>query len=498
MSMASADAAPPALARVRIEGPIEFRGGYHDPCGGYTQGYDTIAESICAAMQDADVLVIFNSPGGVAMGLPECVDSILRVKAETGRKITCVVEGMCGSAAFWIACRIADKGEFWITPSSKAGSVGARNGHADISGQLAKDGVAITEFAIPEDKIALSETRPLSDAGKAILETEVREVAAAFFADVSAARGLSVKDVVALRARMFTGDRAVAEGLCDAASSMHEIEAWAMARAKGETMADDEKPDKPGEKKEDEGEKASAPKHCTECGEVLSSGAKFCSGCGGEVKKVVAAGDDEEEPMSEKAEALARSHSTIASMLGLDPRASEAAQRTALARVLAEKEHAKQQVASVVKLVGAQDFDTAKGKIRAQTASVNTLRAEQAKRDEKDFIALCIEGVTLGAWAREDALRDVVTDDGKRTVKRGPLTKSMSLTELRAFVEEKRGIAPKKEPAAFAPTQPPRNDGSETLSVNDSRVIAYARKRGITAEEAARKLNNVPTEGRVM
>lgn len=504
--MMSPSAEPaPLLARVRIEGPIEFRGGYHDPCGGYTQGYDTIAESITAAMRDADVLVTFNSPGGVAMGLPECVAEILRVKAETGRRITCVVAGMCGSAAYWIACRIADPGELWITESSKAGSIGARNGHVDISEQLKKDGVAITEFAIPDDKIALSETRPLEEAGRAILETEVREVAAAFFGAVSGARGLSVDDVIALRAHMFTGARAVRKGLCDDVASEKEIEAWAMARAEGKTtMADDEKPDKPGEgeKKEPEENAASAPKHCTECGDTLSSGAKYCAACGSEVKQVMAPDDEDKEPMSEKAAALARRHSTMATMLGLAPTASEAAQRTALARVLAQSEAATKQMKSIARLVGAEDIDTAKGKIRAMQGSVNTLRAEQTRRDEKEFIALCVEGVKIGAFARrEDALRDVVSDDGKtHTMIRGPLTKSMSLIELRAFVEEKRAIAPTPPaPSGATPKKPAASaaNGGSVATADDPRVRAFAARHGMTPEDAARALNNVPFEGRV-
>ena len=60
------DTGLPLLTRVDISGPLEQRAGYHDPCSGWTDGHDAIAERLCAAFASGDVLLVVDSPGGAA------------------------------------------------------------------------------------------------------------------------------------------------------------------------------------------------------------------------------------------------------------------------------------------------------------------------------------------------------------------------------------------------------------------------------------------------
>ena len=61
----------PSLVRVDLSGPLEQRAGYHDPCGGWSDGHDAIAERLCEAFASGDVLLVVDSPGGAAAGLQQ-------------------------------------------------------------------------------------------------------------------------------------------------------------------------------------------------------------------------------------------------------------------------------------------------------------------------------------------------------------------------------------------------------------------------------------------
>jgi protease-4 len=434
---------PPAFAVVRIYGPLEQRAGHHDPCSGWTDGYDAIYERFCDAFEESDVLLVIDSPGGAVLGLPECVDGILRAKEAKGRKVTTVINGMAGSAGYWLASTLTDPGELYITLSSLAGSIGARSCHVNEAGALAMEGCEVTDFAYPPGKIALSPNRALSDVGKARGERDVMEAFDAFVSAVSSARPwLSRKAIVALDADMLTGRKAVASGLVDSLASVEEVEAWALARAGGD-MEDPEK-DKPGEGAGAGGGAPAEPeggtaKFCQDCGGTLTPGAKFCASCG----HALMAEDPEEDegmPESSKPGATIQRGGTVASMLGLRPHASDAAIKAALAPVLAFRDH-------TIKALGATDLDSARGKLRATiedakqgVKAAKDVRALRAQIDAKERIDLCLRLANAGLpeFPRGNCVLDLVNDAGKAIgMEPGALFKHMPLAELRGFVAGK-------------------------------------------------------------
>ena len=89
----------PLLTRVDISGPLEQRAGYHDPCSGWTDGHDAIAERLCAAFASGDVLLVVDSPGGAAAGLQQAAARALKAKLHHGRRVTVYADEMIGSAA---------------------------------------------------------------------------------------------------------------------------------------------------------------------------------------------------------------------------------------------------------------------------------------------------------------------------------------------------------------------------------------------------------------
>lgn len=487
----AAPIAGPAIAKVTIRGPLAQRAHYYaeDACAeGYVDGYDAVTSRMLAAMADADVLVEIDGPGGDLCGLPECVDRIIATKAETGRKVTVVVNGMAGSAHYWLACSLADPGELYITRSSQAGSIGARGGHVDESGALAMEGHVVTEVSDPPGKIALTPMAPLSDLGRARIARDIGAGAELFRTVVGAARGLDRKALLKLDGDMLTGAAAVAAGLVDAVvASVEEVEAWALARAEGTGMEDEGKPGE-GKAGGDPPPEEKAAVHCTACGGVLTPAAKFCAGCGTAIAAATEE-EDEEEPTSSKPAARVPQGSTVAAMLGLRPGASDVAVKTALADKLGF-------VAHVIKALGASDEGTARGKLKATiedarqgvaaAKQVRKLTADAEKRERLD-LCLALAKAGLPEFPRGNCVVDLVNDDGKVVgMEPGALFKHMPIAELRGFVAgkiEHAGPSAPIERSPFEPSEAKAKGGASATVTDHDRQIAA--RTNSTAEQVA-------------
>lgn len=227
----------PAVTVVTVRGPLEQRATMHDHCGGWTDGHDAIAERLCAALCEGDVVLVIDSPGGAHAGLQEAIRRVQKCKADYGRRITAYADEMIGSAAYWWAATVAD--EIYLPEAGIVGSIGARSSHCSEAGHLAQEGVEVTYFAAPGiGKVAFAPELPLSDIGKARGERDVWIAFDAFAAAVGASRGLSRQDLVELDADALTGQAAVDAGLADGVASLDDVLAYALAQAGGEGVAE--------------------------------------------------------------------------------------------------------------------------------------------------------------------------------------------------------------------------------------------------------------------
>jgi len=470
-------AGSPVLSRISIVGGLETTAGYHDECGGWSDGYDAIAERMCAALAEGDVLLTVDSPGGAVIGLAECVDSILAAKARHGRKITTIIgPGMGASAGAWLPIALTDPGELYITRSSMMGSIAARASHVNEAGALALAGVEITDIASLPGKIALSPNRAPTAAGLSRATRDVMIAHRAFVSAVALARGLSVKAIEAIDGDMLTGSAAVAAGLADAVAPVEDVERWALYRAAtpGAAMADDTKAEgemPPGKPGESPAEKAS---ECKRCGEMPGDEARYCMKCGTKVGAEMPDEDpeDDEAPESSKPAArLAPTGATAATMLGLRSDASEVAIKTALAAVLSERDH-------VRKVLGASDLHSVKGKLRAQAEDVaegvkakRDLAKERAANEKRERIdGLLALSARLGATnpelSRGSLIRDVMgKDDADNDVVIGiepnpsSLIANAPIKEFRSYVASK--LANAGEPRADSPFEAARDAARE-------------------------------------
>lgn len=321
----------PALVQVQIHGVIEQRAGYHEPCAGWSDGHDAIAERLIAAMQTSDVFIEFDSPGGAAAGLEEAVNRVLRAKAELGRRITGYANEMIGSAAFWWAACVCD--EIYAPKAGMIGSIGSRGAHESCSEALKMNGYKVTYFAFPgPGKVAFAPELELSELGKQRGNRDVTICGEAFVKAVCSARGLKRKAVIELDADMLHGPAALEFGLIDGIAPIEEVITYAAALA--ENSKDDEAdnmdarntqrqfrlgsedPNKPGAGAEDPnktdpekpGSQAAAGddddddhdhdddadedgQKCGKCATVNDKDAKYCDNCGG---KMAASSDDDD------------------------------------------------------------------------------------------------------------------------------------------------------------------------------------------------------------
>ncbi|MBS5374924.1 S49 family peptidase [Bilophila wadsworthia] len=146
-------------------------------------GHDTIKAAVSLAMRDRSasaLLLRFNSPGGVAPGVPELAAWLA---AQTAKPVYAYADGLCASAAYYLA---AATGRVYAPATATVGSIGVICRHMDWSGFLEKCGVRVTHLTGGAWKAAGNDAEPLTDEVKAYLQQPINELHTMFRADVAA------------------------------------------------------------------------------------------------------------------------------------------------------------------------------------------------------------------------------------------------------------------------------------------------------------------------
>lgn len=205
-----------------IDGPIIPKGGAQMMAWGYAP-LDAITQGFRALMADpqiGSIVLNIDSPGGVVSGTPEFASEVLAARGT--KPIIAVVNTLCASAAYWIACG-AD--QIIITPSGEAGSIGVFAAHLDISKALETAGVVVTLIQAGRLKTTGNPFTPLDDEARGLIQAGVDEAYAAFVSHVAAGRGVSVATVKADFGEgwIFGAEAAVKAGLVDRVSSLDDV-----------------------------------------------------------------------------------------------------------------------------------------------------------------------------------------------------------------------------------------------------------------------------------
>lgn len=465
----------PVLVRVDVRGVIEQRAGYHDYCGGWSDGHDSIADRMVEALELGDVVMVFDSPGGAHAGLEEAVRRVLDAKTEHGRRVYAFADEMIGSAAYWWAAAIAD--EIYVPPSGIVGSVGARSCHVSVAEHLAKEGVAFTYFAWPgEGKVAFAQEKPLSELGRARGERDVALAGEAFAAAVEAGRGLTRDAIVALDADCLAGEAAVSAGLADGTASLEDVIEHALAVASGEeTMAikqtasesyerttkeryesddpeptsegeDEEEPEPDAEGEEPEPDAEAEPDPEAEGDEPMPEE---------EGDEPEPEDEDDEEPVQAKrTSARTTSRGTsLAEIVGLRPGASQLAINTQVRRMRSTLGHLMTEfdASNLDELVGNAKAVAQDAARMAQVEATNRKLVKQHRAERRMAAARKLVAASLPGLTRGDLFIDTVDAKGKRGLKLAPEYQQMKLETFEGFVNRKlkSGGAPVRRATPF-------------------------------------------------
>ncbi len=163
---------------------------------------NSAANAICLAV---------HSPGGVAAGIEELAGFI--AEAAKQKPMFAYVDGLCASAAYWIAsatgCVIARS-------SATVGSIGVICVHDDISKMLELNGID-REYLTAGSKKAVGAPKPLSDEDRAYIQAQLDHIYANFTRDVAQNMALSIDDTDKWAdGQVFFGDQAEQLGLVTA------------------------------------------------------------------------------------------------------------------------------------------------------------------------------------------------------------------------------------------------------------------------------------------
>lgn len=146
-------------------------------------GTDEVGVMVTRAASDPaidGILLEIDSPGGTVSGVPELA---AKIRAAAAQKPTlAIANSLAASAAYWIG---AAAGEFWITPSGGAGSIGVWTAHEDWSKFLEQEGVVVTEMSAGEFKTEGAPWKPLTDEAKAFIQGQVNDIYTWFVKDVA-------------------------------------------------------------------------------------------------------------------------------------------------------------------------------------------------------------------------------------------------------------------------------------------------------------------------
>jgi len=204
------------VAIISVTGPIFRRANLLTNFSGATALSD-IAHDFALARDDSRVRAIameFDTPGGHADGIAE-VAAVIRT-ARGSKPIAAFVDGMAGSAGYWLASA-AD--QIVVSPTAVVGSLGAvAIFPAERPGQP-------KALEIVSSQTPAKRANPHTDAGRAQLQTLIDRLADVFLADAAAGRGLSVEALLEATGGggLVMGADAVAAGLADRVGGFEDM-----------------------------------------------------------------------------------------------------------------------------------------------------------------------------------------------------------------------------------------------------------------------------------
>ncbi|MGD0106129.1 MAG: signal peptide peptidase SppA [Rhodopila sp.] len=190
-----------------------------------------LTEAIDALADDDHVKAVIlsiDSPGGSVAGGETLHDAIVHVAAK--KPVVATMGGLAASAGYMIAVPAS---RIFAREATLTGSIGVLLETGEVSGLLGKLGISAEVVRSGPLKDEPSLVRPLSPAGKDVLQGLVNDMYDQFVSMVAEGRHLDPAKVRSLAdGRAYTGRQALGLGLVDAIGGEREAKAW-LVSAKG-------------------------------------------------------------------------------------------------------------------------------------------------------------------------------------------------------------------------------------------------------------------------
>ena len=178
-----------------------------------------VTDAIQEAVQRDDVqsiLIDINSPGGTVNGTPELAQAVAdAAKLKTTYAFSA---GQMCSAAYWIASQCD---AIYATPSARVGSIGVMLPFIDSTEKFRSEGLKVEVFAAGKFKGMATPGVPLSEEQRALIQSDIEEIAAEFKTAVLA-RGRKIPDS-AMEGQSFSARNAQRFNMAGMVKSRDEV-----------------------------------------------------------------------------------------------------------------------------------------------------------------------------------------------------------------------------------------------------------------------------------
>ncbi|MGL4352436.1 MAG: S49 family peptidase [Aeromonas popoffii] len=201
------------LAVIPLHGILVARRGQIDNTCTELTSYEWTRAQIATALADErvkEVVLDINSGGGMAVGCKELAEFIYAKRSV--KPITALVNFSAYSAAYFIAAACS---KVVVSESGGCGSVGVIMEHMEVSKWEEQVGLHFTTFYRGDRKKDGTPHEPLSEGAMAAIDHRMDQAYDLFVSSVARYRGLSVEQVTATQAALYSGAEAIANGLAD-------------------------------------------------------------------------------------------------------------------------------------------------------------------------------------------------------------------------------------------------------------------------------------------
>lgn len=184
-----------ATAIVPLRGVVAHRiGGMAESSGGMSaERFTRMMQQVAADPAISAIVIDVDSPGGTVNGVSEAANAVY--EARQSKPVVALANGMCASAAYWIASQAHEVVAVPSLLDASIGSIGVYTVHADMSAALEKGGVKPTIISAGKHKVSGNPFEPLSAEERAVIQQRVDGTYEEFLSMVARGRGVDVSAV---------------------------------------------------------------------------------------------------------------------------------------------------------------------------------------------------------------------------------------------------------------------------------------------------------------